>query len=740
MSRAFTGKVAALVAAGALCGLALGYIPLRHQSTGKALYWSNGSNISVVLSRTGSDDLAPGEHEPALRLALEAWNQVPGSFARMVENDDALQQARSDWAADDLHLVLFDESNSSGYFPSGSATVAITPVWFQGNGRIVDADILFNGSNFQFTTSGVPGRFDVQDVAVHEFGHLLGFDHSPVVGSSLFPYVTPGLVLHRSVASDDWMATRARYPDSTLARVKGRVVRADSSPVVRAHVVLRDLSGRTIGAALADGSGNFVMEGVLPGDFELYATPLDGPVTAANLTGAPPVDIDFQPTQLATLTVVGSDDVQLGDRAVLPDAAIVLGRSFDPLPLRATIGGVRSHVLRGNGLVAGASLSAADPDIAVTVLGWFGTSVSFSVWVPSGEAPGLVDLEVTNAFGERSLLPGALELTPSDPVVNSVHPPVANANGGTSVTVGGAGFRPGASVVVGGSILRDGAPGGATVVDENTIQFVLGACPAGTYDVVVIDPTGVEGRLVDGLEAGGVPTIESVFPSAGSALGGTRVVITGAGFDSGLALTVGGVSQSVVDVSPSEIEFITTAAPPGGPYTLTLTNPSGRSDTGAFTFTALADPQVGALDPVSGPATGGEWVTLTGSDLRSDLEVRFGADPMTGQGGTSAPSTYLIDSSTLMALTPAGGGLVGLVVEDPNTGQAAALPSAYTFESSGSSGGGCGSLAPSSGPGAPFMRDMWWVALLFVICGLRVVLVRRQFEVAGQRRAVASAS
>lgn len=726
MRRSFITKVAALVAAGALCGLALGYIPLRHQSTGKALFWGNGSNISVVLSSTGSDDLAPGEHEPALRLALDAWNRVPGSFARMVENIDATQRARTDWAADDLHLVLFDESNSSGYFPNGSATVAITPVWFQGNGRIVDADILFNGSNFQFTTSGVGGRFDVQDVAVHEFGHLLGFDHSPVVGSSLFPYVTPGLVLHRSVASDDWMATRARYPDTPLARVKGRVVRADLSPVVRAHVVLRDPFGRTVGAALADGGGNFVIEGVLPGDLELFATPLDGPVTAANLTGAPPVDVDFQPTQLATLTVVGSNDVQLGDRTVLPDAAIVLGRSFDPLPLRATIGASRSHVLRGNGLVPGSTLSAADPDVDVTVFGWFGTSVSFSVAVPSGEEPGLVDLEVTNAFGERSLLPGAFELTPPDPVVSSVHPPVANAGGGTSVIVGGAGFRPGASVVVAGIVLRDGVPGEATVVDANTIQFVLGACSAGTYDVVVIDESGVEGRLSNGLVVGGVPTIENVFPVAGSASGGTRVAITGSGFDPGLSLVVGGVTQSVDSVTATEIQFVTTPAAPGGSLNLTVTNPSGGSDVDGFTFTARADPQVGTLDPISGPAAGGEWVTLTGSDLRSDLEVRFGADPMTGQGGTSAPSTFLVDSSTLMALTPAGGGLVGLVVEDPNTGQAAALPSAYTFESSSSSGGGCGSLAPSSGPGAPFMRDLWWVALLFFLCALRVVMARSE--------------
>jgi len=709
-------RLALVVALLASAAAAIAYVPLRHPSTGAALYWNDGGNVVVVLSSLGSDDLEPDEHEPALRLALEAWNQVPGSYARFLENTNPVQRARTDWQADDIHLVLFDEDNSSGYFPPGNSTVAITPVWFQSNGRIVDADVLFNGSSYAFTTEAGANAFDVMDVAVHELGHMLGFDHSPVVGSSLFPYVTPGLVLHRSLASDDELAIRVRYPQVTRARIKGRIVHADSEPVARAHVVARDANGRTIGAALANGAGNFTLPGLEAGAVELFAIPLDGPVTAANLSGAPSVDTGFQATPIAQLTLPSSGDVVLGDLVVDADTTLVFGRSFDPLPLRATAGATTNHVVRGIGLVPGSTLSAPDPEVDLSVIGWFTSSVSFSVTVPAAAEPGLVDLEVVDPSGDLAILAGALEITPPDPVVSAVVPSTAAAGGGTEVTVIGSGFRPGASVVVGGAVLRDGEKDGCTVVDANTIEIELGACPSGTYDLVVIDPTGVEGRATGALAVGGEPSIASVFPPAGAHLGGTEVVLEGSGFDPGLAVTIDGVPQSVAEVEPDRVVFVTQSALPGG-YPLAVTNPIGSADTASFSYAPLPDPRIDTIAPTQGPAAGGTWVTITGAALRGDLDVVFGADPSTGLGGALALRTTFVDANTLLALTPAGSGTASVVLRDPSTEQASALPAAFTFQKKeGGSGGGCGSLVETGGPGAEWMAGLWWAALLFVVC------------------------
>jgi hypothetical protein len=714
----------AVVAAFAI-GAALAHVPLRHPSSKQPLRWTNGSNVSFVIGSTGSDDLAPGDHESAVRLAAAAWNAAPGSFARLVENTSPVQQASTDWSSSARHLVLFDENNSSSFFPPGSSTVAITPVWFYASGVITDADVLFNGADFRFTTDDTSGRFDVQDVAVHEFGHLLGFDHSPVAGSSLFPYVTAGLVLHRSLSTDDWMAARSRYPSFDEARVSGRVERVDETPVAFAHVILRDDAGRSAGAVLTDSNGTFQFESVLAGEHTVVVVPLDGPVTSANLTGGPTVDVDFQATVAGTLEVVAGVDQNIGALVVDEDALIALGRPFDPLPLEAVAGATRTHVLRGSSLSPGSLLVASDPDLSITVHGWFNSSVSFSVSVPSNEAPGLVDLSVTNAFGDRAVLPGALEIVPPSPTVNFVAPALASASGGDALVVHGTGFRAGVAVVIGGRIFVDGAVGGCTVLDPTRIALELPAFAPGVHDVVVIDASGVEGRATAALTTGNAPNVTSVFPPAGASSGGTRVVMCGSGFDPGLSVTIGGVVQTLDVVAPDHVEFTTSGGLAGAPLDLVATNPIGTTSATVFEYAPRPDPSIAAVTPPEGAAAGGEWVTIEGEGLRADLEVRFGADAATGQGGTLAELVMVSSATSMAALVPPGSGVVGVVVRDVETGQAAALPAAFTYRSSSKSGG-CMGLVDVRGPDAPPLRGLGPVVLVALVCVVQAWRARRR--------------
>lgn len=717
-----------LLGAGAL--LVHGHVRLVHPTTGNGLFWQNPQNISIVIQADGSKDLPDKSHVTALRGAIDAWNQAPGSTARLVEDTSPSQQARTDFQSTDIHLILFDEDNSSGYFPVGSSIVAVTPIWFYSSGRIADADVLFNGLGFRFTTSQQPGRFDVQDVGTHELGHLLGLDHSGWAGASMFPYVDPTVILHRSLSADDVGGLRSIYPSASFARFSGRVERSDASPVRGAQVVAVDLSGRPRGAILTGSDGQFLLTGLDAGTYQLYAAPLDGPVTAQNLSGGQIVDTNFQPTSwVGTHVASAGQTTQVGTLEVLPNAAVSLGRPFDRLPQRTIRGQVTVHSLRGSGLSVGSTLVASDPSVIVQAQAWLGSAVSFRVSVPADAPLGHVDLWVTTPLGTKTVLTAGLEITPPDPIVHSVVPGLGSASGGETITLHGENFRPGARVVLGQGIYPEGVPGGAEWIDSGTLRLTTAPGGLGTVDVVVIDSSGVEGRLAAGFTFAALPQIDTVFPPAGFAGGGTEVVITGDALAPGALVRIDGVPQPQVAWSgPDRLSFTTAVGPVGGPFVLEVENPGGGLAQAAFVYTASPDPVVTAIDPPLGAAQGGDTIAIQGNGFVPAMQVLFGADADTGLGGVAAQVTY-VDERTLLAVTPpASGGAVDLVVRNPHTGQAVAVPAGFQYQASKSSGGGGGGCYISAGGGAGAAP---WMALLLAVVGWRA-FGRRREEVAAR--------
>lgn len=79
----------------------------------------------------------------------------------------------------------------------GEQTLAITTVTYsRSTGRLFEADLQLNGASWLFTTVDAPVcaktapavdcvATDVQNTVTHELGHLLGFDHSQIEGSTM---------------------------------------------------------------------------------------------------------------------------------------------------------------------------------------------------------------------------------------------------------------------------------------------------------------------------------------------------------------------------------------------------------------------------------------------------------------------------------------------------------------------------------------------------------------------------
>jgi hypothetical protein len=241
-------------------------------------------------------------------------------------------------------------------------------------------------------------------------------------------------------------------------------------------------------------------------------------------------------------------------------------------------------------------------------------------------------------------------------------------------------------------------------VDDGTITLTTRASAAGTWDVVVQDVAGPEGRSGDALEFAPLPEIDSVFPAAGFGGGGTLVRLRGLNFVTGSIVRIDGDQQTGVTVaSANSLSFSTSAGLPGGPYVLEVETPDGDVASALFTFQIDPDPIVATIEPASGSTRGGDVIVITGSNFTADVEVSFGANPETGLGGVAADVVF-VDANTLEVTTPpSSAGAKNVLVRLALTDQAALESAAFTFTSppSGGGGGGC-YVVPLEHPRAPF--------------------------------------
>lgn len=707
------------------------HVRLRYSANGTPLRWSSPESISIVVNSDGSDDVANGSHETAIESAVEAWNNVPGSEARIVINRSASAEQRVDWQSNDIHLVVFDETGSSGYFSGASGIVAITPVSFFTDGRIIDADVVFNGKNFRFTTSGENGAFDIQDVAAHELGHLIGLDHSGVCGATMYPYVDPEVILHRSLAIDDENGLRHIYPTSTFGRIQGRIVRDNGSGIAGAHVVGLDADGRVAAAILAGSDGSFTLEGLRSGSYTLYADPLDQPVSSANLGGGLVIETDFSTTSIGSVNLAGGATESVGTRTANADVGVSLGRVSDDYPIRIIQGATVTRSVRGSGLSVGSTLTASDPTIGINNVAFDGASVTFDVTVPAGSPTGHVDLTVETLAGSRDTLVGGLEVTPPDPLVLAADPVVGSPDGGTEVLITGEDFRSGARVVIGNRIYRDGASGGCVVEDDQTIRLTTRDTIAGEHDIVVIDPSGVEGRFVDSFVVDVAPQVNSTFPSVGSSIGGTTITVSGTDLTPDLLVEIDGVLQSDVFVeSPTRMRVVTSGGVPGGPYVMRFTTPGGLITESAFTYVDTPDPRITLVTPDEADRSGGRDITVYGSGFTESTRVVFGANPSTGNGGVTGATEFLTAGTLSVTVPQSTVGTTSIMARDRDTGQAMAISAGFTYTGeqpvdTGDSGG-CAAVIPplgSGGGGPPTWRAVMggagWIVLLLMCAFLQ---------------------
>ncbi|WP_327000317.1 matrixin family metalloprotease [Dactylosporangium sp. NBC_01737] len=149
---------------------------------------------------SGTDDVPGAAEIDAVRAAFATWAAAaPLTFTEVSvgQNPDI----RIGWRpATDPDLSMVGGTLAHADFPPGCSVVTNT----------LPKPVHFDDSEHTWSVGAQPGAFDVETVALHEIGHILGLAHSSVPGAVMFPTVRPDFTL-RALTADDLAAIDALY-------------------------------------------------------------------------------------------------------------------------------------------------------------------------------------------------------------------------------------------------------------------------------------------------------------------------------------------------------------------------------------------------------------------------------------------------------------------------------------------------------------------------------------------------
>lgn len=373
----------------------------------------------------------------AARRALARWEAVTNS--QFIEFPTNVQSVSSPSTPDGINVITIAQTpENAALFEPGVETTSRTRVFFNpANGAISEADITVNPALI-YSTDGTPGTYDLEATFTHEIGHLLGLDHSAIVGSTMQPlqgrngnYNLPAIT-GRTLSSDDVAGVKALYGKlNSATALSGTITTASGAPVFGAHVWAESLKlGSVVAGAISRPNGGYTIEGLAPDDYRVVVAYLNGPISAGALAvgnrfyaalgnqlpflaAETVVSLTAQsPAATANFTVVS------GQPAIIPQLVGLNGQlTTSAVPLtagaryRLYIGGPGLDQISANGIVSLSPFIAIDGQSLR--LENFGTPfpvIGFDLRVADRARAANYTIRFTGDSGENAYLVGALSV------------------------------------------------------------------------------------------------------------------------------------------------------------------------------------------------------------------------------------------------------------------------------------------------------------------------------------------
>jgi hypothetical protein len=410
--------------------------------------WPSGT-ITIALSsslstpqqniKTGSDVIG------AVRRALDHWREAANIRFQLVSSDVQSISApgtRGDGVS--LITVAHTAENAAPFSGVGVEMPGRARIFSTVGGSIAEADIVLNPGQV-FSTDGSAGTYDLEAIFTHEIGHLLGLEHSAVLGATMQPrqgkngIYNLSSISQRNLSEDDRAGVRAIYGARLGAGVRGAIAGiinfSSGAPVFGANVWAEEVAtGRVRASNITLANGSYRIDGLLPGNYRVFAQPLGGVIFASEIASqrgayvglAINQQLSFSTEEVGTVTVAAGATRPLN--AQLSGSSSLLNPSFVGIngqlstiavPL-APIGTYRIFVagegisvsqLSKNGISTTSPFIIVDPtSVADANFGNKLSVISFDVSVSADARPGDYSLRLLSLTGEVAYVVGALTI------------------------------------------------------------------------------------------------------------------------------------------------------------------------------------------------------------------------------------------------------------------------------------------------------------------------------------------